>query len=86
MKTINVTEEHINNGEPGDDEYCPIALAVRDEFGLNFTDDVIVCDSIRIIRDGEEVCDVPLPRSALDFIDEFDAGEDVYPFSFTVEL
>lgn len=68
---------------------CPIALAVNRELlpGMyaQVADDV--CIYLKDDEDGDvELCAVPLPREAVQFVDDFDAGLSVKPFSFTLDL
>jgi hypothetical protein len=77
--TINVTQEHLDEGVCGDPERCPIALAVKQQHGF----DVSVGDY------GIEyyAWDVRLPHKARDFIREFDFDRpSAKPFTFEIEI
>ena len=73
---INVTQEHINSGIKSDCMLCPIALAVRTLFPIVEVDDCCI-----------EIGDVQYysPDSVAKFIDDFDNGKLVKPFSFELE-
>jgi len=85
LKTrITVTQKHINHGQRHAPPSCPIALAVKEQLG---TDDAWVDGSF--IRAGRPSWDAFqeywTPATAKPFIEDFDAGLVVEPFSFEME-
>ena len=78
---VTVTAEHIAAGKREDCERCPIALAFAEIFpGSPYVDElaVIVTD-----EDGGET-EFYLPAEAQEFIESFDNGLTVAPFTFSV--
>ena len=76
---IEVTQEDIDNGEPGGIYSCPIAESLKREFG----------SSICVV--GQKTCTVGsatiwLSDNVTRFINDFDNGEPVQPFSFLLEV
>lgn len=83
--TVNVTQEHIDNGVPRTCSRCPIALAVEELFPDRR---VTVTDDIAIARKGAGLWTrYSMPRSAHDFIAKFDTdvlpNASAKPFTFT---
>jgi hypothetical protein len=79
--TIDVTQEDINDGEPGTCWGCPIALAASR--ALPYAEDVSVGADMLTV--GEY--DADLPMLASDFVHRFDNGKPTGgPFAFEVEL
>lgn len=77
---IHVKRKHIKAGKKGDPYYCPIALAIK-ELKPNYQHiHVGGCDISYIHKDTEYWLD--LPEEASDFIDNFDEGDKVKPFTF----
>ncbi len=86
--TVNVTQEHIDNGEKGSGTACPIALCLAD---LGITDLYVGQFGLyerHNLSDGStllgERYKVPLDVSM--FVGMFDNGIDVKPISFEVYL
>ena len=78
---IEVTQEDIDNGEKRKCDTCAVAIAAH----RAFKDCIILVDGeqMDVIRNGKwKVID--LPDSATRFIEDFDAGRPVQPFSFEV--
>jgi hypothetical protein len=77
-KLINVTQRDIDKGDPYVGDLCPVARAMCRAFkkGLGFvnTDG----DTIEIGYNTYKA-----PKSVDTFVDKFDNGETVKPFSFT---
>ena len=83
---IRVTREDIDNGEAGDCDRCPVALALLRHTNA---DEVTVGNcGVDIFHDSGLVVDygVDLPEVARDFIKKFDTGRDVEPFEFEVDI
>jgi hypothetical protein len=82
--TIEVTQEDIEKGERGECEKCALALAVsrvtkyRVEIGLYEAE----------FYDGPELCvgSSDLPIAAMVFVERFDNGHPVSPFTFPLEV
>jgi hypothetical protein len=81
---VDVTQADIEAGETGDCSNCPVALAVRRAAvaaGLPDADWVEVC--FPRIKIGHVA--FSFPRGIGQFVDDFDAGESVRPFSFDLD-
>ena len=78
---VEVTAEDIATGVPMDGERCPIAYAL-----LRSLNDAcyyaVDCEKVEL--DGEY--DLPLPKTAQDFILAFDDAQDVSPFAFDLSV
>lgn len=80
---VEVTAEDIANGKREDSESCPIALALLrcdGVFGAEVNEDITT-----VTPDDDRLSGSP-PKEASDFIDNFDAGNDVEPFAFEIEV
>ena len=75
---IRVTEEHIRKGLPTDCEFCPVAIAVAEAYGVNHDQVSVDDDSIWVLGEGT----APSPKEVLAFIEAFDEGYAVGPFEF----
>jgi hypothetical protein len=82
---INVTAEHIANGKRGECEFCPVALAFQAALDLGPFASIDVLIGCATITTGGRSIAVSLPEDADQFIVNFDDGEPVEPFSFTVD-
>ncbi len=79
-RRITVTKEDIENGSYFIASSCPIALAARRKFGkVNHIS--VGIDDIRLGGKNHE-----LPKDAIGFIDRFDTGRRVKPFSFWITI
>lgn len=78
--TIDVTADDIAKGKPKEPCDCPIAIATDRAFGGGVA---ISCGQTLI---GINFVDYSLPVPARRFIRRFDDGENVKPFSFSVEV
>lgn len=81
---ISVTAEHINAGEQRDCADCPVALAIKDTLhplSIEITDDFI-----HFGLPGGRYSPVHTPENVSYFVDKFDDGQPVQPFTFTLEL
>lgn len=77
---IEVTAEDIEKGFRMDSRCCPIARACARAFGHEATvDTLFIVDRAAFEEDDVEY---HTPQSAVTFIEEFDAGRPVEPFSF----
>ena len=72
---IKVTADHIVHGTPGECTSCPIALAIREQYGY---DNVGVTDTLAEVE-GDYIL---LPAEAQRFVYRFDQGLSVDPFEF----
>jgi hypothetical protein len=77
-KTINVTQEDIDNGNNADACACPVALALRRSFKV---DDIWV-QPYEMSANGHVYMN---PSKVRDFINNFDRGMKVKPFKFELE-
>jgi hypothetical protein len=75
---INVTEECIKRGFRVDCGRCPVAVALRECFG----------DAVSVGYDLIRINDKSLvtPKVVRKFIDTFDKGDPVKPFTFILDL
>lgn len=88
MKTIiKVTKTHIKNGKSNTGYSCPIALAAKESLGLpniyvglTFISWDAPVDSNLLFRS------IKLSDYVCEFIRDFDAGLEVEPFEFELEL
>jgi hypothetical protein len=79
---VRVTEEHIGRGARGQNNCCPIALAVKDA-GVPWAR--VGSLSIRLLlRDMTFL--VRLPEAAMRFVAAFDNGHPVRPIYFEIHL
>ena len=77
---IDVTEDDIKNGRRGHGEKCPVALACQRVNVKNFSSVEFGAVSF---NDGKMIshsCEVQ------EFVQRFDSGKEVQPFSFELEL
>lgn len=83
-----VTQDHIDRGEPGDHCNCPIALAIKEQLP-----DRLVDVSYDYIMIGEKQYTIPLQcqrfisgfDGRMEVGRSFDGPKYVKPFSFTIE-
>lgn len=80
---VDVKKEDIEKGRPNDSGRCPIALAL----GRMYECPCVVGESAWITNEDGERMRLELPNKAVAFVDRFDFGKKVKPFSFraTVE-
>lgn len=79
---IRVTKEHIRKGRKHICSACPIALALKGSgFPNAFVGSGYWAVSKKAAQNKE---DSPLPTIAVNFIDKFDSGEEVKPFTFRI--
>lgn len=77
---INVTQEHIDRGVRGDCAACPIALATTE----------VIHERVGVV--GLHIIDndgIPIKETTVkmrQFMDNFDDGKPVQPFSFNLKL
>lgn len=75
---INVTQSDIDNGKKDSCVACPIALALNRIAPCRvFKQGIAIYSTFRI---------VPIPQSVKMFIQKFDAGLPVQPFSFALDV
>ena len=73
---ITVTRTHIEAGRPGDPDADPLALAIREHLpGARV--------GLAVVEIGKN--EHPLPRAAIRFVWDFDAGRPVEPFAFKLD-
>ena len=87
---INVTKKDIKNGQPENIKCCAIALALRRTFKTNMVEvkkDDSTNKVILQIDDDEYDHDyISKSDHITTFIEKFDIGEDVEPFTFEINL
>lgn len=81
---ITVTAEHIAAGKQCDCVKCPVALAIKDALHPLSID--VQSDLINFGLPGGRYSPVHPPEEVSYFVDEFDDGLPVEPFTFTLEL
>jgi hypothetical protein len=84
---IAVTREHIAEGEPGECDSCPVAIALTEAIAAlkirNRADVSVYCE-IATVAIGASVWSADLPSAAMDFIGRFDNAEPVWPLTFSL--
>ena len=80
--TVNVTQEHIHNGIRMKCRHCPVALALNEQHPL--PNEEWWGTNGREVFCGLEA-EYRLPIAAWQFVDAFDSGRNVKPFTFTLE-
>lgn len=80
---INVTQEHINTGEAGNCKACPVALALLDA-GIALAGLSVGQDEITWMR-SVPTYRIDTPSRVAKFIEAFDEGAPVKPFSFILQ-
>lgn len=86
--TVNVTAEDIREGGRVDAFCCPVALALRRAVPPH-VERVGVTGAYAALWTpdcGHRTTDVLLPDAARAFIDRYDDGHDVEPFTFEIEI
>lgn len=82
---VEVTPHHIGRGKPGEDDSCPIALALND---LGCQDVAVTYDEVSF-KYLDVVYNLNLPAEGSDFIELFDeeaTQKDVTPIQFDLDL
>jgi len=79
---IEVTQEDIEKGQRGMFLFCPISLAMQ-RLGI---EDPMVMGSVIHVGESEGEGFIPTPAEAKTFVEEFDRGATVEPFSFEIDL
>lgn len=75
--TVNVTAEHIRDGQRGKCTGCPVVLALNERFPQGAPWQV---DSGRLMAAAGMVCYMPM--SVTRFVRSFDSQSDGFPFAF----
>lgn len=82
-KVIRVRKSHIKNGQKDDVYSCPIALALKSaKVGYPF----VSGSSIAIRHNGGWLFSMPHTKATSKFINYFDGGMPVKPFSFKIRV
>jgi hypothetical protein len=86
MTAINVTAEHIAKGEHDSCRFCPVALAMKEAFP---DAELVAVDSAHVTMGGGPRrggwIELDLPDAATRFIEAFDVGDPVQPFTFELD-
>lgn len=82
---IPVTEEHIREGVKNDIKWSPVALALRDQFpGIQpkpgYREPILVTAENLYWGSNK----FPIPKEVNAWLDRFDAGKKVKPFTFKI--
>lgn len=82
--SVNVTQDDIDHSKTGDPDNCAIAVAFNRQTGYScrVSDGLIKVRPSDLFSDERDVR-YTYPDQAQDFIDHFDNGETVAPFTFT---
>ena len=80
MFTVNVTQDKLDEGEPGNSCACPVALAILQD--VPDVEHVQVDDSIQIRFFTGDTVRIHTPEPVAKLISDFDNGVRVSPFSF----
>lgn len=88
LKTIEVTQDDINNGIPNSEHSCPVAIALKRVFPDRRVS--VNEDSLMLYEEINEVCVRRIikgtPSEVQAFILDFDDDVAVEPFSFEVDI
>lgn len=77
---IHITSEHIRLGNKHSCTSCPIALALLEKY----YDAYVSAKCMRIKKQPKDYFQtLQFPKTVKSFIQKFDSGEEVSPFSFT---
>lgn len=81
-RKITVTKDDIDQGEPGQEDCCPIALACK---RAGMKDPFVTVTTVRYLHGGKRIVR-KLPEKATAFIEEFDeyGTQKCRPFSFVI--
>lgn len=83
---VEVTEDHIENGTPDDCETCMVALAIKpylkrnQDFCIDGTHLLLTTEN----KDNPKL--IPLPVEVQFFINKFDSGKRISPFTFKLDI
>jgi hypothetical protein len=83
MQQVEVKWDHIGNGKRGQCRFCPIALATIPHFPGDCL--VEVGNWIEVAR-GKRKAHRLMPAGARQFMEQFDHGFPVSPFSFELDI
>lgn len=79
---ITVKKEHIARGRRANSKTCAVALAIKEASPC----DVYVHSATCVVYRAGNRMSSALPRSAKRFIERFDLGKPVKPFTFTLKI
>lgn len=85
---IDVTTKHIKTGQPENESWCPIALAIREKLSIDPSDDgAVEVDGYEIkVEADNAIGRMRTPARASTFVENFDDNQTVKPFSFILKL
>lgn len=81
---IEVTSGHIRRGEQQNSCACPIALAIKEQWPGLVTEIEVLMEAVNVDVPGG-VYHAEMPRNAGNFVEAFDFGTEVAPFSFELD-
>lgn len=77
---VDVTQEHIDCGKPLEPLYCPVALAIDEQ-----AHKVVIVNYWKLAA-ADDSFSSPTPVVVRRFVERFDRGLSVKPFSFELEF
>ena len=80
---IQVTQEHIDRGQPGNCGKCMVAMAIADHYGQE-ADTRYLASPFEFIELGQDEPRFRVPPHVRVAMNRFDRGERVHPFEFVV--
>ena len=84
MTTIHVTQEYINKGQPDNDFHCPVRYAMLSH---GFTVTSVRSAYIYFGRpDATSGNKIATPQKVKQWLEAFDEGNPVSPFTFEIDL
>jgi hypothetical protein len=82
MRKVNVATSHIEDGMRGHSNQCAIALAVKDQWEIEYVE---VEGEYIFVHEDSYLVSYSLPEEARRFVQSFDEGVGVSPIGFEVE-
>lgn len=79
---LQITQKHIDKGRKCALQFCPIALAIKETFKIRR---VWVSGTEIELNIKEHFLFADMPQKAQDFVNKFDIGNKVKPFSFVLK-
>lgn len=84
---IQITQDDIDEGKPNSEEGCALAICLLRELEAQYvsvSNNCVVVSESPLFESHEAV--LKLPKVASDLIENFDAGNTVYPTEFELDL
>lgn len=84
---INVLDSDIKTGRKYNPNRCPVAKAIRRTVGKsNLYSTMVFISSVEMVFKNKTFFELILPKKVEDFINSFDRGLKVKPFSFSLKI